>query len=510
MNQSIQIKGGHGLSGKNEQWGSRWGFIAAALGMAIGTGNIWRFPREAAQNGGGPFLIAWTIAMLVWSVPVLMGELVVGRKTRLGTMGAFRDFLGKNHTWMGTWVATVCILIMFYYSVVTGWCIKYLSLAMTGTFKAGMTTEATQAIWDGFAGNPAQTILFHALSMGIAGFIILKGVNSGIEKACKIMIPALFILLIVAAVRAITLPGAAAGLEFLFSPRFEMLANPTVWIEAFTQASWSTGAGWGLVLTYAVYTKHREDVAGNALIMGVGDNIGALLAGLVVLPAIFALSPSIEVAQQTALTGGTGLTFVFLAQLFGTMPGGNIIATVFFSAMTLAALSSLLPMIEVGVRNLMDMGMERKKASILIVIMGFLGGIPSAFSMTFFNNQDNVTGFGLWVSGLFFVYAVIKFGVEKVRREHINTPWTDFIVGKWFNICIYLAPVVTVVLFWQYLPGLMEADNRWQIVGTDWSLGTILFQFMLYLAFGLVTMKFFNSRIKSGEMPEDKTEEDVI
>lgn len=498
------------MSGKQEQWGSRWGFIAAALGMAIGTGNIWRFPREAAQNGGGPFLIAWTVAMLFWAVPVLMGELVVGRKARLGTIGAFRDFVGRNHTWMGTWVAAVCILIMFYYSVVTGWCIKYLTLALTGTFKAGITTEATQAIWDGFVGNPAQTIFFHGLSIGIAGFIILKGVNSGIEKACKIMIPTLFILLIIAAVRAITLPGAAAGLEFLFSPKFEMLANPQVWIEAFTQASWSTGAGWGLVLTYAVYTKHREDVAGNAMIMGVGDNIGALLAALVIMPAIFALSPSLEIANQTALTGGTGLTFVFLAQLFGTMPGGNIIATVFFMAMTLAALSSLLPMIEVGVRNLMDMGLDRRKASLYIIILGFLGGIPSAFSMTFFGNQDNVTGFGLWVSGLFFVYAVLKYGVEKVRTEYINMPWTDFIVGKWFDICMYLAPVVTVVLFWQYIPGLLEAENRWQVFGTDWSFGTIVFQFGLYLAFSLLTMKFFNSRISQGVEPDDQDQEESL
>jgi len=495
------------VSNSKEQWGSRWGFIAAALGMAIGTGNIWRFPREAAQNGGGPFLIAWTVAMLIWAVPVLMCELVVGRKTRLGTIGAFRDFVGRNHTWMGTWVALVCIMIMFYYSVVTGWCMKYLTLALTGTFKPGLTTADTQAIWDGFVGSPVQTLAFHALAIGIAGFIILKGVNAGIEKACKVMIPALFLLLILAAVRAITLPGAAAGLEFLFNPRFEMLASPTVWIEAFTQASWSTGAGWGLVLTYAVYTRHREDVAGNAMIMGVGDNIGALLAGLVVLPAVFALSPSLEVANQTALTGGTGLTFVFLAQLFGTMPGGNLIATVFFSAMTLAALSSLLPMVEVGVRNLMDMGLERKTASRLMIVLGFVGGIPSAISMTFFANQDNVTGFGLWVSGLFFVYAVLKYGVEKVRTAHVNMPWTDFVVGKWFDGCIYLAPVVTVILFWQYLPDLLKADNRWQVWGTDWSFGTIAFQFAVYLLVGVLTMGALNRRIGQGAMPEDYEEE---
>ncbi len=490
------------MSQKKEQFGSRWGFVAAALGMAIGTGNIWRFPREAAQNGGGPFLIAWTVAMLFWAVPVLAAELVIGRKTRLGTIGSFRDFVGKKYTWMGTWVGLVCILIMCIYSVLTGWCMKYTTLALMGTFKSGITTETTQAIWDNFTASPAQTLLFHALAIGLSGLIVIKGIKGGIEKACKIMIPTLFALLIVAAIRAITLPGAAAGLEYLFSPKWEMLASSRVWVEAFTQASWSTGAGWGFMITYAVYMRAHEDVAGNALIIGVGDNIGALMAGLVVLPAIFALSPSVEAATQTALTGGSGLTFVYLAQLFGTMPGGNIIALFFFAAMTLAAMSSLLPMIEVGVLNLMDMGLTRKTATIATITFGFLAGIPAAFSMTFFNNQDNVTAYGLWVSGLFIMFAIIKYGVEKVRKEEINTPWTDFDMGKWYTYCTYLAPVVTAWLLFDTVKAMLGEQNRWQIFGTDWSLGTVLFQFALYLVFGLLTMKYFNSKIGKGVLPE--------
>jgi NSS family neurotransmitter:Na+ symporter len=489
------------MSEKRDQFGTRWGFVATALGMAIGTGNIWRFPREVAQNGGGPFLIAWTVAMLFWAVPVLAAELVMGRKTRLGTIGAFRDFTGKKYTWMGTWIGLVCVLIMSYYSVITGWCIKYTMLALTGAFKPGITTEATQAIWDGFTSSP-QTILFHAIAIGLAGYVVMNGIKGGIEKACKIMIPALFALLIVAAIRAITLPGAAAGLEYLFSPKWEMLKSSRVWVEAFTQASWSTGAGWGFMITYAVYMKAKDDVAGNAMIIGVGDNIGALMAGLVVLPAVFALSPNMEVATQTALTGGSGLTFVYLAQLFGTMPGGNIIAVFFFAAMTLAALSSLFPMLEVGVLNLMDMGFTRKKATLATIAFGFIVGIPSAMSMTFFGNQDNVTAYGLWVSGLFIMFAIIKYGVEKVRLEEINTPWTDFNMGKWYTYCTYIAPLVTIWLLADTVKAMLGESNRWQIIGTDWSLGTVLAQFALYLLIGFLTMNYFNKKVGKGVLPD--------
>lgn len=490
------------MSKEKEQWGSRWGFVAAALGMAIGTGNIWRFPREVAQNGGGPFLIAWTVAMLIWAVPILAAELVVGRKSRLGTIGAFRDFVGKKFTWMGTWVGLVCILIMCYYSVVTGWCMKYLTLALSGAFSPGITTDQTQAIWDTFSHSAIQPIIFHAIAIGLAGFIVMAGVKQGIEKACKIMIPSLFLMLVGCAVYVAFLPGSAAGYEFLFSPKWEMLLQSSVWVEAFTQASWSTGAGWGFMVTYAIYTKKKEDVAGNAMIIGVGDNLGALLAGLVVLPAVFALAPNLETANQIALTGGTGLTFVFIAQLFGSMPGGGLIAVFFFSALTLAALTSLLPMIEVGVVNLMDMGMNRKKAVLSILAFGFSAGIPSAASMLFFNNQDTVTGYALWISGMFFVYAIIKYGAEKVRMEEINTPWTDFKFGKWFTYCLYLAPVFSGWLLFDTTKALLAQDNKWQVFGTDWSFATVTVQFAIYLLIGFVTMNYFNKKIVPGALSE--------
>ncbi|ABR46807.1 sodium:neurotransmitter symporter [Alkaliphilus metalliredigens QYMF] len=499
------------MSQKNEQWGSRIGFIAAAIGMAIGTGNIWRFPRVAAANGGGPFVIAWTIALFVWAIPLLMGEMVMGRKTGLGTIGAFRDFVGKKYTWMGTWIAVVCLGIMFYYSVVMGWTMKYFTLAVSGAFQPGVTTAQTEAIWNVFTTTPSQTITFHFLSMLIAGFIIYKGVKGGIEKASKIMIPTLFVLLIAAVIRALTLPGALQGLEYLFTPNLHMLKNPTIWLEAFTQAAWSTGAGWGFIITYSVYTKQKEDVAGNCMIMGFGDNIGALIAAMTVLPAIYALSPTPEFAAEALSSGNTGITFIYLAQLFTTMPAGQFLAAIFFLAMAISALSSLLPMIEVGVRNLMDMGFDRKKATASIVVAGFLLGIPSAYSLHFLDNQDWVWGVGLLVSGLFVAFALAKYGLERARNNDINTEWADFKVGKWWSTCIRLFPVFFVVVTgWWFMQAISWYPGNWWAPFEVFSAGTIVFQWAILIVIALLTNNWLASKIGAGRDITQGDDESVL
>lgn len=484
---------------KRETWASRLGFIAATMGMAIGTGNIWRFPRVAANNGGGPFIIAWTVALFVWAIPLFLGEMVMGRKTGLGTIGAFRDFMGEKFAWMGTWIAVVCLMLMSYYSVVMGWCVKYFTLAASGTFKAGMTTEQTKAIWDSFTANGSQVVLFHFISIAIAGYIIYRGVQNGIEAFSKVMIPLLFILLIMAAIRAITLPGATKGLEYLFTPNFSMLTKPKIWLEAFTQVAWSTGAGWGFIITLSTYTKRNEDVPGGCFTMGITDNVGALLSAMVVLPAIFALSPSMEYTTTALTTGNTGLTFIYLAQLFAQMPGGLLIGTGFFIAMAVAALTSLIPMIEVVVRNIMDAGMSREKATILVTVVGFLIGLPSALNINFLDNQDWVWGIGLLVSGLFVSLALIKFNVERIRTEYINTKWADFHVGKWFNLTIFAFPVIFSLLFgWWMWQGVVDYPGTWMNPFETFNAGTIIVQFGIVIVFGLLSNKYLSKKIGKG------------
>ncbi len=474
---------------KKVAFGSRLGFIAAAIGMAVGTGNIWRFPRVTAANGGGAFLIALTVAIFVYAIPLLLAEMVIGKKTRMGCVGAMRDFMGRKFTWVGGWLAIVCLGIMFYYSVVTGWTLKYLVLSLQGTFaQPDITPELTTAIWEGFLSTPGQTILFHGLAMFIGGMIIYRGVTSGIEKTTKVMVPLLAVLLTIVMLRGVTLPGAADGLVFLFTPNLNLLFSGKIWLEAFTQAAWSTGAGWALLMTYAVYTAEDEDLAGNAFIVGFGDVMIGLIAAMAILPTVYALSPSVEAAQAAMGSGNNGLIFVYLSALFGNMPGGTFIAVLFFLALASAALSSLLSMIEIGVLNLMDAGWERKKATLYVCGAGFMIGVPSAYSINFLDNQDWVWGVGLLISGLLVSIAMMKYGVEKVRKEEINHPNSDFQVGPWWSFMIRLFPAVFAVVFgWWTWQSIGWYPGEWWKPFEVFTPGTMVFQWAI-LAIVLIAM----------------------
>ena len=201
----------------NEQWKSRWGFILSAIGMAVGAGNIWRFPRVASANGGGAFVVALLIAIFLWAIPLLMAESVWGKVSRMGCIGSFKVMVGEKHTWMGGVLGWVCLAVTFYYAVVMGWCLRYLVYAVMGTIKPGLDT---QALWTAFSTTPGAMVPWHILAMIFATVVILKGVAQGVEKMNKVLIPMLFVLLCILALRAVTLPGAAAGLEFLFKPQW--------------------------------------------------------------------------------------------------------------------------------------------------------------------------------------------------------------------------------------------------------------------------------------------------
>jgi len=270
-----------------ELFTSRMGLVLAALGMALGTGNIWRFPRIIAENGGGTFLIPWIIFLFLWSIPLLILEFALGKATRKGTIGAFGKIMGKKYGWMGSYVGFCAMGIMFYYSVVAGWCFKYLLAAFQGTV---MSQDGLQ-YWNAFIDTKYQPLFFHFIAMAIGSFIIFKGVVKGIEKVNKFLIPSLFILLLLALGRSLTLPGAIEGVNYLFTPHWGDLLHYKIWLEALTQSAWSTGAAWGLILTYAVYMKEKEDIVLNAGIIGLGDYGVSLIAALAIVPVVFALNP---------------------------------------------------------------------------------------------------------------------------------------------------------------------------------------------------------------------------
>lgn len=457
------------------------------VGMAVGTGNIWRFPRIAASNGGGSFLVAWVVFLLLWSVPLLVLEFAMGKATRKGPIGAFAKTLGPAFGWMGAWVAWCATAIMFYYSVVMGWTIRFFVAAVSGD----IPSSPPEAFWEGFHSTPSALIT-HGVAMLLATFVVSRGVK-GIEKAASILIPSLIILVVVLAIKALTLPGASRGLAFLFTPDLAELGNYRLWLEALTQNAWDTGAGWGLVLSYAVYMRSREDTALNAFVIGFGNNSMSLLAGIMVLCTVFSVMP--DAAAEIVGAGNEGITFIWVPQLFAQIPGGRFFMSLFFLALVFAAWTSLVAMIELASRILMDLGMSRARAILIVGSAGFLFGIPSALELGFFQNQDFVWGVGLMLSGFFFAFAVLRYGVGKWRENFINTPDSDIRVGAWWDWAIRLVMVEAVVLMVWWLvqvQGEGGADT-WSLF-RPFNIGTVLIQFAIALAVFVSANKWLVAR----------------
>ena len=377
------------MSTRSHVFSSRWGMLVAMLGMAIGTGNIWRFPRVAASNGGGEFLVAWAVFLLAWSVPLLVLEFGMGQGDaariprivrqdaraqvcldgRVGGVGGHGDpvLLHGRHG------------------------LDDPLLHRHAHRRSSVSVERARAVL-GRLQLHAQAVLFHGLAMAMGLYVVSKGVR-GIEKAAKILIPSLVILIVVLAIKAVTMPGAIGGLEFLFDPDFSALSDAKVWIEALTQNAWGHGRGLGLVLSYAIYMRSKEDTSLNAFVIGFGNNSMSLLAGIMVLCTIFSVMP--EAANEIVGAGNEGLTFIWVPQLFAQIPGGQFFMALFFLALVFAAWSSLVAMIELAVRVLMDLGLARKPAIIAVGTTGFLLGIPSALKIGVFQNQD---WSGAWAS----------------------------------------------------------------------------------------------------------------
>lgn len=477
---------------KVEQFSSRWALLLATLGMAIGAGNIWRFPRLAGEYGG-VFLIPWAMFLILWSVPLIMVEFAMGKQTRKGPIGAFADFLGKKYTWMGGFVTLCTMGIMFYYSVVTGWALKYFLSAVTGALNG----VDHNVYWDTFTSSGIQPVMFHLVSIAIASFIIYQGILNGIERANRILLPSLLVLLIVGAVRSLTLGNAGAGLDYFFGFKPEALYNYKMWLETLSQSAWSTGAGWGLVLTYAVYMREKEDITLNSFLTGFGNNSASLLAGLVIIPAVFSLSATIGAAESALAAGNEGLGFIVIPQLFSKLPAATLLTSFFFLALFFAALSSLIAMMELSTRMLMDFGLERRKALPAIALLCGVLGIPSAYSMTFFKNQDWVWGLGLIISGSFFAFAAIKTGVNQFRETYLNRPENNVKVGRWFNIVLgIMIPIEAAVLMigWFYREWDMVA---WWDPTRPFSLATCVAQWGMLIIILLMLNSWIYSRVSA-------------
>lgn len=435
----------------HDQFKSKFGLLCTSLGMAVGTGNIWRFPREVAANNGGAFILLTMVAIFFWAIPLIMAETVLGKKTRMANAGGFKALLGDKYTCLGAFAGMVCVMLGSYYAVVIGWCMKYLWLIFTGFLGQVQTqgVELTTQVWNDFAMKvPATEAMFWFwAALIIAGAIIVRGVQNGFEIANKIMLPSIFIVLAILFVRVIMLPNASKGLEFMFHVEPKDFLNPKIWLAAFTQAAWSTGAGWGMFHVFYVYSAKEEDIELHAFTAAMGDTVAALLAGMVVLPTVFALSKD---PMAVMGSGANGLTFINLTNLFAHTPGGFILGALFFLTLLGAAVSTSLAMLELATRNLMDMGFSRLKGVVYSALFFALIGSWSALDNSIFENQDFTWGVALLVVGLIYWFAATKYGVEKLWEENIMD--CSDIKYKWMWSGIKFFPVWFILVWgcWVY------------------------------------------------------------
>ncbi len=352
------------MSTDRGQWGSKFGFIMAAAGSAVGLGNIWRFPYLTGENGGAAFVLVYILCVVLVAVPMLINEIAIGRLTGKNPVGAVQK-LGGNKLWtalVGVLPLIVTFVVLSYYSTIAGWTVGYI---FTSLFS--IKTSFAE-----FIANPAYVIPLGGAVILMTAYIVLAGVSGGIEKATKILMPMLFVLLILVIFRSVTLPGAGKGIEYYLVPDFSKI-NGHVVLAALTQAFFSLGVGWGMMITYGSYLNKNQNIVTSSLWVSAMDTSVALLAGFMVFPAVFAFN-------QSPAEGPT-LVFNVLANIFQQMPLGNIAGALFFLLLFFAAITSTISMLEAPSAYFMDQkNWNRKKAAWTVAIAAFLLGIPSALS----------------------------------------------------------------------------------------------------------------------------------
>lgn len=451
-----------------ESWGSKLGFIMAAAGSAVGLGNIWKFPYTAGQNGGGAFVLIYLFFVVVIGFSVMLTEFAVGRRKQLAAVGAFKSE-DRRWTFAGVLGVLSGLLIMGFYPVIGGWALAYVAKVASGLLN---TPEAISDTFSNFITNPVQPLIWMIFYLLLNVIIVVKGVASGIEKAGKVLMPLLFSILILIAIKGLMLPGAMAGMEFLFKPDFGKV-DANVVLAALGQAFFSLSLGMGIMITYGSYLPKKENLIENAAIVTAMDTAVALLAGIAMFPAMFAFG------MEPAV--GPGLVFVVVPTLFAEMGGiGPIFAGLFFVALSVAALTSSVSLLEVVVAYLMD---EKKfarpkaviTASTVMAIMCVLASLslgdigPKLFGTGAFDVFDLLTDkIFLAIGGLLScVFATWKLSKDDLRREVTNEGDIEFgIFEFWYALVKYIIPVtIAIVAFSGIKSGIDSGSGAIMMVG---------------------------------------------
>ena len=436
------------------QWGTRAGFILAAVGSAVGLGNIWRFPYVAYENGGGAFFIPYLFALLTAGIPILIMEFTMGHKYRGSAPLTFFRMAGKKAEWLGWWAIFVSFVISTYYAVIIAWAMKYTVYSFnqawgddTGGFLFGSVLKLSET--PGEVGGLVAGVAWPLLLVWVIAFIILfAGVKKGIEVANKIFIPTLVVIFLIVVIRAVTLDGALLGLNAFFEPNFDQLGNPKVWVAAYGHIFFSLSIAFAIMITYSSYLPKKSDITNNAFITGFANSAFELLAGIGVFAALGFMAAQQGVAVSDVASAGVGLAFVVFPQIISEFPGMNgLFGALFFLSLVLAGLTSLISICETYVAGFSEkFGITRNKAVTfgvgIAAIISFLfatnGGLYFLDAADYFINQ-----FGVAAIGLIEVVAIGWFFKKLPLFENHANAISDIRLGAWWQICLkFVTPLV--------------------------------------------------------------------
>lgn len=482
---------------EREQWGTRLGFILAAVGSAIGLGNIWRFPYMAYENGGGAFLIPYFFALLTAGIPIIILEFAMGHKYAGAAPATFAR-ISKNWEWIGWWQVLVAFTISVYYIVVISWALNYLYQSFSLGW--GSDPGAFFGQFIGSAGEGATVFTTTGLQVpiligvAIAWFInwlvLYSGVKRGIEVANKILMPVLFIMVIIMVARAVTLPGAVEGLQWLFRPDFSALTDYRAWTDAYGQIFFTLSIAFAIMITYSSYLPKKSDIANNGFMTAFINCGFSMLAGIAVFGILGYMAAQQGASIQDVAGAGVGLAFVTFPQAINLLPGAAFFGALFFLSLTFAGLSSEISINEACVSGLMDkFGWSRKAVATVFCLVGFLVSLifvrPGSGLAALDIVDHFINNFGIVFAGLVEVIVLSWLFKLGSLQEHINSV-SDFAVGAWWKICLMI--VTPIVLGYMAISNLIGdikepygGYSTIELVGLGWCVvvGIVIISFIL-------------------------------
>lgn len=448
---------------KRSNFTGKLGFVLAAAGSAVGLGNIWRFPYLAAKYGGGIFLLVYILLALTFGFALMTAEITLGRKTGLSAIGAFRA-LNKKYEFAGYLEAAVPAIILPYYSVIGGWVMKYMWAFMSGDAK----NTVNDNYFSGFISGAAQPVVWFLLFIGITALVVLFGVEKGIEKVSKVMMPVLVILSVFIAGYSVTAPGAFDGVKYYFLPDFSKFSVITV-IAAMGQLFYSMSLAMGIMITYGSYMKKDVNLESSVKQIEIFDTAIAFLAGLMIIPAVFAFSGG----SPESLGKGPSLMFVTMPKVFESMPGGTLIGAAFFVLVLFAALTSSISLMETVVSIVCDKSkLGRTSACIIVLAASVVIGLPSSLGygvwggvkiigMQFLDFFDFISNSIMMPIVAFLTCIFVGYVIKPqsiIDEVELSSPFKR---KKLFEVVIkYIAPIFIVLIF---ISSILDAFGKFRI-----------------------------------------------